>query len=86
MLNVDRFRAFGRDGFVVVRGLLAERTVEELAAEADSLIAREPASAVGRMLFRGSRDLPTEDQETVIIASVGLVAGSDTAAETCSVV
>lgn len=45
MLNVDQLRAFGRDGFVVVRGLLAERTVEELAAEADSLIAREPAPA-----------------------------------------
>ena len=79
-------RAFGRDGFVVVRGLLADRTVEWLAAEADSLIAREPASVGGRMAFRRWRDLPTEDHETVIIASVGLVAGSDTAAETCSVV
>ncbi len=43
MLNAEQLRAFGSDGFLVLRGFVAEPLLAELDAEVDSLIAEKPA-------------------------------------------
>lgn len=43
MLTAEQLRAFGHDGFLVVRRFVAEPLLAELAAEADALIAGRPA-------------------------------------------
>lgn len=43
MSSVEQRRAFGHDGFLVVRRFVAEPLLAELAAEADALIAGRPA-------------------------------------------
>ena len=42
-LSADQLRTFGRDGFVVIRDFVDDRTVTELTDEATSLVARKPA-------------------------------------------
>jgi len=42
MLTAEQLQAFGRDGYVVVRRFVAESMLDELAAEADGLVARQP--------------------------------------------
>jgi Phytanoyl-CoA dioxygenase (PhyH) len=42
MLSAKQLTAFGRDGFVVVRRFVDERTLAELTDEADALVARKP--------------------------------------------
>jgi hypothetical protein len=44
-LSADQLCAFGRDGLLVVPDFVAEPLLVELAAEADALIARQPAPA-----------------------------------------
>lgn len=65
MLSADQLRAFGRDGFLVVRGFLAEPLLAELNAEVDALIARKPApeDKVGfHHYFEHPSSLPVADQ------------------------
>ena len=45
MLSRDEIRTFGRDGYVVVRGVVPERTLAELDLEVDGLIADAPPPA-----------------------------------------
>jgi hypothetical protein len=43
MLSSEQLRAFGSDGFVVVRRFIDEDLLMEVAAEADALVVRKPA-------------------------------------------
>ena len=43
MLSTEQLGAFGTDGYLVVPGFVAEPLLAELAAEADSVMASEPA-------------------------------------------
>ena len=40
MLDVDQLRRFGRDGYVVVPGVVSEAALTDLDAEVDALIQR----------------------------------------------
>jgi hypothetical protein len=65
MLSAEQLRAFGNDGYLVVRGFVAESLLAELAAEADALIASKPAP-VGKVgfhhYFEDPSSLPVADR------------------------
>lgn len=61
MLNVDQLRTFGRDGYLVVREVVAESLLAELSTEVLDLVARQPppAGKVGfHHYFEEPGDLP----------------------------
>jgi ectoine hydroxylase-related dioxygenase (phytanoyl-CoA dioxygenase family) len=65
MLSAEQLRAFGSNGYVVVRDFVVEPLLAELAAEADSLIASKPApeGKVGfHHYFEDPSSLPVADR------------------------
>lgn len=58
MLSPGQLRAFGLQGFVVVRDVLSEQTLADVADEADALIARKPAP-VGKVGFHHYFEAPS---------------------------
>ncbi|MEZ5410362.1 MAG: phytanoyl-CoA dioxygenase family protein [Acidimicrobiales bacterium] len=74
MLSVEQLRAFGQDGFLVVRRFVAEALLADLAAETDALIARQPApeGTVGvHHYFEHPSTLPVADR---VLRESGLLA------------
>jgi hypothetical protein len=65
MLHAEQLSAFGRDGYLVVTGLIAEPVLAELDIEVDVLIAREPPASgkVGfHHYFKPASQLPVADR------------------------
>lgn len=58
MLSSEQLAAFGRDGLLVVRQFVDERTLTELTDEADALIARRPPP-VGKVGFHHYFESPS---------------------------
>lgn len=65
MLSTEQVRSFGRNGFVVVPGVVSEALLAELEAEVDALVAGKPAPAgkVGfHHYFEPPASLPIADR------------------------
>ncbi len=65
MLSTEQLRAFGNNGFVVLRGVVEDDVLAEMTAEADALVARKPAPVdkVGvHHYFEPRSSLPVADR------------------------
>ncbi|MEM8905959.1 MAG: phytanoyl-CoA dioxygenase family protein [Actinomycetota bacterium] len=73
MLADEQLRAFGSDGYLVVRGAVAEADLAELDVEVDSLIARQPPP-VGKVGFHHHVEHPAQLPVAVRVLREGGVA------------